>query len=794
MLKNSFKIIARNLVRNSMHTSINVFGLALGITCSLVLYLMISYFSSFDKFREHYDHIYRVYTAADREDGQRVYSPGMPSPFPDVAREEIPELDNGVFIYSKYGKTLVGVEDSINGLNYFEVRGKTVYAEAPYFDIFSTEILSGSKNPLMGPNKVVISLDLANEYFHGKNPIGEIITLDKETPLTVTAVMADPLKNTAFPFTMIISYETIKDAESNSGWRNFERGNQFYALIDSEQNARQANKRLEDVTSKYYGENEYNRIYKFQPLSEIYSDRRLGNYGPFVIGRGEYLMMMLVALFMITTACVNFINLSTAMAIKRSREVGIRKVLGSSRVQLMTQYLGETLFISGLAILISIGFAEILLVKLNAYLNITIQIGLFSDISLQLFLISLWVGVTLLAGLYPSFVMSGYRPVQVLKNMITVQNSGKFSLRRVLVIFQLTISFTYVFGTMILLKQLDFMKYSDPGFATEGIVVLQIPEQNLNKSNRLKLELSKLNEVDNVSLSNTLPLSHTTSTTSIRVSGYAETFSTNMKFVDNDYLKLYDMPLLAGEPLLDTDSISSIIVNKEWVEMVGLSDPQEAVGLILTVWGETAPVKGVIDDFHSSSMKTKIPPMILVSYPDYNIASVALSTAKLSQSVAVLESTWKSIYPEYDFLYSFVDDQLAQMYVREEKMFGITLFFSIITIAIACIGLFGLASFMVNRKVKEVGVRRVMGATVSQIVGLFSKEFLRLIGISFIIAAPLIWYAMNLWLNSFEYKTTIDFSLFLNGIILITLISLITVVVPTIKAAMANPAESLRSE
>ncbi|MEL7003734.1 MAG: ABC transporter permease, partial [Bacteroidota bacterium] len=519
MIKNYFKTIVRNLWRNIPHTSVNILGLALGITCSLVLYLMISYFSGFDKFQANYDKIYRVFTAVNTENGERTYSPGMPSPLPDAMREEFPEIEKGVFIYSKYGKTLVGVEDEQNDLRYFEVRGSIIYAESAYFDVFTTKIVTGNPNPLLGPNKVVISSELARQYFQDRNPIGEILMLDKEVPLTVTAVIEEAPKNTAFPFAMLISYETIKKSEANSGWNNFEWGNQFYAIIDSEEKVRQVEKRLSDFTSKYYGENELSRTYNLQPFSELQSDRRLGNYGPFVIAEGEYLSMILIALFMITTACINFINLSTAMAIKRSKEVGIRKVLGSSRFQLMMQYLGETFVVSGIALLISIGLAEILIVNLNVYLNIQIQISLLTDTALQLFLLGLWLGVTILAGLYPSLVLSNYRPVQALKNLITTKNAGKFSLRRVLVVFQLTISFIYVLGTIVLLRQLDFMRHSDPGFTTSGIVVLPIPEEDITKSKSLKTELLQLNAVDKVSLSNALPLSVVTSATTIEVGG-----------------------------------------------------------------------------------------------------------------------------------------------------------------------------------------------------------------------------------------------------------------------------------
>ncbi|MEL7004173.1 MAG: FtsX-like permease family protein, partial [Bacteroidota bacterium] len=300
--------------------------------------------------------------------------------------------------------------------------------------------------------------------------------------------------------------------------------------------------------------------------------------------------------------------------------------------------------------------------------------------------------------------------------------------------------------------------------------------------------------VDKVSLSNALPLSVVTSATTIEVGGYPARYRSSMKFIDSDYLNLFEMPLLAGEPLLETDSISSIIVNREWIKMLGLDNPWDAVGLIITVWGEKVPIKGVIDNFHSSSMRSKITPMMLVSYPDYDVVSVKLATNNLSKSIEDLKAAWKSIYPEYIYSYNFVDERLANMYVKEEKMFGITLFFSLITIFIACIGLFGLASFMVNRKVKEVGVRKVLGASVGQIVSIFTNEFLRLILISFVIAAPLVWYGMDLWLTGFEYRVSIDFTVFITGIVLIIIISLATVIAPTVKASLVNPADSLRNE
>lgn len=797
MLTNYWKFILRNLSRNLGHTSINVFGLSLGITCSLTLFLMISYFKSFDQFNEKADNIYRVVTAVNENGGVRTYGAGLPKPLPDAFRERFPEVrESSVFVQKKYDQTLFGIESLSEGLRYYQVNKGVAYTEQSYFDVFTRPLIYGDeKSALNAPNQVVISQSLAEQYFPSKNPIGEVLLLDKEIPLKITGVIEDHPENTSFPFDVLISYLTVKSNYIDSGWDSFSGDSHFYLVVEDERILSTIKSELPRFTGEHYGENIYKRSFQLQTLDELHTDRRFNNFGAFVIGKGEFLSMWLVSIFMIVTACINFINLSTAIAIKRSKEVGIRKVLGSRRFQLIIQFLIETFVVTSFALLISIGFSEMLVMSVNSYLHIDIQIKLLTDISLQLYLLGLLLLVTLLAGAYPSFVLSGYKPIQALKSRLDNKRKGKFSLRRSLVVFQLLMSQLYIIGTIILLAQLDYMKGADPGFTSEKIVMIPMADSDTDKFKTLENKFNNLADISKVSLTSDFPSSYSRSSTVIRVEGFQDEFKTTLKYIDHNYIDLFDIPLVAGRNLLVSDTITSVLVNEAWGRDLGLDHSGDAVGMLVDFWDKKVPVRGVVSDFHTRSMSHKIEPLMLMSnVKNHAFAAVKITNNDTQSSIGNMVGVWKDVYPEYDFNYYFVEDQLANMYVKEEKMFGILSVFSLITIFISAMGLFGLASFMANRKVKEVGVRKVLGASVYQIVSIFSKEYVRMISIAFLIAAPMIWYGMKLWLSNFEYHVEINVFMFIAGVILISFIALITVVVPTWSASLANPAKSLRDE
>lgn len=502
--------------------------------------------------------------------------------------------------------------------------------------------------------------------------------------------------------------------------------------------------------------------------------------------------MGMVAFFLILTACINYINLSTAVAMKRAKEVGIRKVLGGNRSIIIKQFLSETFFVTLVSVVLGLGLTELFLQFINPMLELNLSLNLLSNTTLWLYLVTLITGITLLAGLYPAFVLSGFNPAHVLKKLISHRSSSGYQLRRALVVFQFVISQIFVIGTIIVLLQMKFIDSKDMGFATEAIVNIELPVRDTDKAEALKNRLLSASSVRGASLASATPASGSNSMTSFEYQ--AEKYMTGIKEVDESYVDLFELELLAGRKLVRADSIRELIVNEEFIKELGFIEPQNALGVVLDFWGRQIPVVGVVKDFHSASLKTKIEPLVMYAGKPDLVLSAKINSSNLSNSVSEIEAAYKHIYSEYTLAYEFFEDDIANFYKGERNMATILGVFSLLAIFIGCIGLYGLISYVTQQKIKEVGVRKVLGASVHSIMMIFSKEFIILILIAFAIAAPLASLGMSEWLNSFEYKIDIGVHIYLAGIILTLLIAVITVGYKTFKAATSNPVESLNNE
>jgi putative ABC transport system permease protein len=800
MLKNYLKTALRNLLREKASTLINIAGLTMGITCSLVLFLLIRHLSSYDEFHSKRDRIYRVVHQSDGNQGKN-YTPGVPSVLPDAFRLDFPEAEEVVFISYRAGSMVTIPQKNGEPKRYNEEAG-VAFTQTNYFKIFDRDILIGDKTGgLNDPNEAIISKRWAQKYFDREDVVGEVVKFDTNE-YKITAVMADFPNNTDFPFDLMLSYPTIKKGTEENGWNSIWSDEQCYFLLKEGEAISKVESRMGAFTEKYIGDDNPNHaFFSTQPLSELHFDDRFGTFTYNTIQRSMLVTFGVIALFLIITACINFINLATAEAIKRSKEVGIRKSLGGTRAQLIRQFLGETTLITLVSMVASLALAQLALTILNPFLELHLSLGLSADPMLWLFLSLLGAVIALLSGLYPAFIVSGYSPVLALKNLVTNKTSSGYYLRRALVVTQFFISQFFIIGTIVVINQMDYFLTKDLGFRKDAIIVVPIPEREqpasgdkTGKMRTLRDEMLRMAGVANASLNSAPPSSGNVSGTDFKIEGKEQDFRTQVKQVDVNYVEVFELKLVAGQNIEDGDTAKGFLVNEKLAHTIGY-EPQEIVGKIIDMWGKKLPVVGVVKDFHTMSLREPIEAIIMMNrMRGYETLALQVNQDQIKTVTDKLKASWEQAYPEHIFEYEFLDQQIREFYESEQRMSTLLGVFSGIAIFIGCLGLFGLATFMANQKTKEIGVRKVLGASVESIVMLFSKEFLRLILIGFLLAAPIAWYTMNKFLDGFAYKITIGPLIFFIGFGVTLCIAMLTVGYRSLKAALVNPANSLRSE
>jgi ABC-type antimicrobial peptide transport system permease subunit len=804
MLKNYFKTAIRTLLRQKNTTLINVSGLTIGVAASFILFVLIQYHYSFDKFQSNYDRIYRVVTTSDSNTGS-FHTPGIPSPLPPAFKLDFPETEEVLFTQYQSGALILIPQQSGESKKFEEERG-VVYTDPAVFKIFDRTVLIGdAQKGLDEPNEAVISVALAKKYFDKEDAVGEVIKYDGKE-FKISAVVADPPANTDLPFTLYLSYETIRKQNEEKGWGGIWSDEQCYFLLKEGESVEHIESRMDAFYKKYNPEDNFdNQRFVIQPLADIHFDDRYGNYNYDTVPKTALIALGVVALFLIITASINFINLTTAEAIKRSKEVGIRKTLGSSRAQLMFQFLGETAIVTFTAILIGFGIAQIALSFLNPFLELELALNPLNNQAFLIYLITLFVLVSLCSGLYPAFFISAYKPALALKNSMGNKNSSGFLLRKGLVVTQFFISQFLIIGTIILITQMNYFKNKDLGFQRDAIVTIPIPEgerpatdsTTTSKMRTLADRISKLSGIERYSLSNTAPSSGNVNGTGFLFEGQTDDQrkDTQLKLVDGNYIELYGLKLIAGENLDDLDTARSFVVNRRLTEIAGFTNPGDIIGKRMRVWGRTLPVVGVVEDFHTTSLESEIEPTVLFNrLSNYRTLSLKVNAQSFQNTLPQVQEMWEATYPEYLFSYEFLDESIRGFYESQERTSVLLTVFTSIAIFIGCLGLFGLATFMINQKNKEIGVRKVLGASVEGIVFLFSKEYMKLIGIGFVFAAPIAWYVMSQWLDGFAYRISLSAWIFLAGLGVTLLVAVFTVGYRSLRAATANPVKSLRYE
>lgn len=798
MLKNYLVTAWQNLRGHRSYVAINTIGLAVGIAACLVIFLLIQHETSFDNFHKNKERIYRVAAATKTKDGI-VYSQGSAFRVAEGLRIDYPQLEHVARIYARDNQQITLLNDKANTpLKKF--KENVFFAEPEFFDIFNFPFLAGNaKTALSELNTAVLTQEIAEKYFGDwHTALGKFIKYNDRV-CRVTGVLKNIPVNTDFPLQIVLSFKSCEVEDMSTGWGSQDGSLNTFLVLPTNMSSQQFNNDLKTFVKKHTPPKYANHGYILQPLSNIHYQSEFGTYSGSIFSKELITSLSLIGLFLLIIACINFINLATAQAVNRSKEVGIRKVLGSSKNQLIIQFLSETFLVTLCSVVIAIGAARIALPLLNNLLQTSLQIR--PGFPLIAFLFSITIIVSFLSGIYPAIVLSGFNPIKVLKSKLTTNTAGGLSMRRLLVVFQFTIAQSFIIATLIVVSQMNFFRNASLGFDKDAIVTVPIPNDTsrLSKIDALKIQLLQQAGIKNVSISSFSPIDRASWDSDFKFDNALKKsdFNIDLKWADADYFQTYNIEFIAGKPYNQADTVNGFVVNELMAKKLGFKNPEDIIGKRINIWDGSmvAPVVGVVKNFNGSSLKEEMKPTALASFKTvFRLINIKILPQHPMQTLAAIEKLWNNTYPEFIYEYQFLDDTIASFYKRESQLAQLFKIFSGIAILISCLGLYGFVSFMAAQRTKEVGIRKVLGASIINIIYLFSKEFTVLIGVAFLIATPLAYYFMHQWLQNYAYRIDIGVGIFLLTILISEIIAWFTVGYQAIKAAIANPVKSLRTE
>ncbi len=799
MFRNYLKTAFRSLLRHKIYTFINVAGLAVGIAAFLLIFQVIQYENSFDNFHPDKDRIYRVSVHFNTPEGIR-WNRGICFPADKQLRLDYPRLECVASIYAADGKQLTILDQNNHALNKFKEPG-LFYTEPQFFDIFNFPFIAGDpKTALSAPNTIVLTEEVAAKFFGDwRKAISRLIKYEDGKVFKVTGILKDPPVNTDFPLKAAMSFKSLEN-DTSTDWVSCFGDLNTFVKFPPGMSAEKFGTSLATFGDKHIPADYAKRQgFNLQPFSTIHFDKRFGNYSHATFSKELITALSLIGLFLVLIACINFVNLSTAQAADRAKEVGVRKVLGSRKRQLIAQFLSESLIITLAAVLFAFAIAFMVLPFLNQLLGTKITTHLNAEI--LIFLGVTTVTVTLLSGLYPALVLSGFNPISALKSRFSNRTASGIFLRRGLVVLQFTLAQALIIGTLIVVSQMNYFKTAQMGFDKEAILTIPIPPDSISqkKMNGLKAELLEQPDIKSVSFG-TFSISDNSHWGSDFIFDNAPkvtNFNADLKWADADVFKTYDLKMVAGRPYRPSDTVREYVANETMVKELGLQNPEQILGKKIKFPGGDmiGEVVGVVKDFNGASLAKPIAPILMSTWKEsYQMMAVKLNSQQANRTISAIEKLWNQAYPDYVYEYQFLDEKIDNFYKQENQLSQLYKIFAVIAIFISCLGLYGLVSFMAIQRTKEIGVRKVLGASVANIVYLFSKEFTLLICISFLIAAPLAYYFMHGWLENFTFRISISAGIFIITIISSVSIAWITVGYRAFRAAIVNPVSSLRSE
>jgi hypothetical protein len=820
MFKNYLLIAWRNIVRHKTFTIINILGLTLGICACIVIFLVCHYEFSFDNFHPDKERIYHVgckesVGPIDQGNISRVLPPTAAA-----LKKEIPGIEAAASFYNYY--PTIAIRSGDNRMHSFQSsiensgQSSVIITGPEYFTIFKYDWLAGNPSfSLEKPFSVVLSEMKARQYF-GALPLDQIIgkevVYDDSLRVRVSGIVKDWNENTDFPFTDFISWSTIGASFLHNDYHTDlwgpKRGvpeRRVWAMVKLSKGitAAQITPQLEPFAKRHWtGLPEYRPSFLLQPLSDVHfntdysrDDIRKANISTLYILIG-------IASFILLLAVVNFINLSTALSLKRSKEVGVRKVLGGSRANLVLQFLTETAIVSCFAILLAMLLVPPLLGFFHDFVPPGVVFHPFSRENLFFFLLLL-LGTSILAGLYPAVGLSSYSPVVSLKGEGGQRGSEKWWLRKVLIVFQFSISLIFIIGILVIGRQMRYMLRTDIGIKTDAVLNLQTGRsEDLGKLQVLKEKIRQLPDVERVILQGNPATGPGRSGTEVTLLGSGtEKMKVDAKWANDEFIPFYGMKITAGRNILPSDSLREFVINETCARALGFTQPGKALGHFLRFnEGSIFPIVGVVADFHQGSFHELIAPLIIGHFPEVErdlgirFATTGENVGDLHATLTAIGKIWKGVYPDQEFDYSFLDEQVASMYENDQKTAKLVRVAMLITIFISCLGLFGLVLFTAQRKTKEIAIRKTIGASVANIVTMLCKEFVSLICVAIVVASPVAWLVMHRWLDGFAYRLPISWWIFVLAGAMAIVLALLTVSFRAIKAALVNPARSLRAD
>jgi putative ABC transport system permease protein len=819
MLKSYFILALRNFWKNKVFAFINVLGLSIGISAALVIYLIVAYDLGFDKFHKDGERIYRVVTDL-KFPGQDFKNSGVPAPLPEAARKEVTGIELGAAFYLFNSDIKVTVPASGNSKEaVYKREANIVFADEYYFGLVPYKWLAGSAAALKQPHKVVLTKSRAEKYFGSAKDAGALIGrslyFNDSIQTEVAGIVEDLPHRTDFSFKEFISMPTASQTnlKENFGfgeWGSITSSSQFVVKLSKGANPKQVEAQLKALRKKYVSDDvttpsTTTTTHKLQPLANIHFNADYDNFDQRLANLSTLKGLMLVAVFLLVLGCINFINLTTAQASQRAKEIGVRKTMGSSKKQLVFQFLSETTLLTLIATIISVLITPWILKIFADFIPQGLTFNAFKETHILLFLALLVIVVSMLSGFYPALVLSRFRPVTVLKNQAYANTSKTRStwIRKTLTVSQFVSAQVFIMATIVVGKQINYSLNKQLGYKKEAIVFFYAPwQRDQGKREVLRQKLKSIPGIQAVAAGAPPASRSTSSQTMTFINDGKETESTvEVKYADSAYFKMYGLKLLAGNWLRPSDTIAEYLINERYAKELGFKNPADAVGRLIGGGGDKKiPIVGVLADFHTKSTHVAIKPLAYStnrqsSSGTYNIAlDPAAGGAGWQQTLDRIRTEWKSIYPEDEFSYTFFDESIAEFYKSERNIARLLTWATGLAILISCLGLLGLVIYTTNQRVKEIGIRKVLGASITQLVSLLSKDFVRLVLLAFLVAAPLTWWGVYRWLEGFAYRTEISWWIFVLGGSIMMLIALFTLSIQIVRSAMANPVKNLRTE
>jgi len=791
MIRNYLKVAWRNLAKNKVFSLINILGLTIGITVCMMIFLFIMNEFSFDKFHKQGKNIYRVMRGYDKTKNKVPYLSGpyataLLNDFPGEIKKAVRVMTSNELI--SFGNT------SFN-------EKKVYIADPDFFNLFSFPLVRGNAGSVLTePGSVVLTETTAKKYFGSiDNAMGKVVEMNKDRQLKVTGIAKDVRSNSHLNFDLVIPLSNYYNEEWFKVWIN--NNNFTYVLLDEKVNKAQLEKKFPQFMEKYMGKDMARMGAHFElaltPLKDIYFEPS-SSFDNVRHGDKKVVYIFLsVAVFILLIACINFMNLSTIRAVERSKEVGLRKVMGALRNHLVWQFIGESILLTFIACLFSVGLLQLLMPLYSGLLGYTLTVS-WNAMPIYLFLAGVILVVGFLAGSYPAFFLSVFSPIQALKGKLRLGKGGAF-FRQALVVVQFSISVFLIIGTIIIMSQMKYVKEKELGYDKEHSIIIPIDNGDFyDHMLSFKTALQNKANIASVSMMSGEPGGFF-DLHSFEAEGQQDVWKARTEFADFEYVKTLGLKIIAGRdlsPQYATDTTDAVLINRTAAVDLGFT-PDQAIGKWIknTIRDSTRRrIVGVVEDFNFLSLKEKMDPLVISPSEDRRVAMIKIKPGNIPAAIAGIKSEYNRAAPVYPFEYSFLDQKFDSIYkadIRQQKILSI---FSSLAIFIACLGLFGLAAFTANKRIKEIGVRKVLGSSVQNIVILLSKDLLKPVLIAMFIAIPVGYYAMNNWLQNFAYRTPLHWWFFVIAAAITFLIALITVSTKAVKAAIANPIESLRTE